>query len=303
MNGQPQSGFRDPTLVDFGGDAAGLGRRLERLGGVLVDRPLAHATGPRRLPGLWGEATARFQAEASDRPGQAGGHWDFAGRPPEPWRVTVPILDRSISLEVHPAPSGQIGVFLEQIEQWQWLANSAQMSATILSLFGHSGGASLAAAVAGCSVVHVDASKQAVALARRNAEASGLAAAPISWICEDAATFVRRAATRGRRFSGVVLDPPSWGHGPKGQAFSIDRDLVPLLAGIARLWDSAAPGPILLTCHSPGWHHRRLRETLTVALRARGSRAIPVESGPLGCTDDSGRRLDLGSFARTSSSA
>jgi 23S rRNA (cytosine1962-C5)-methyltransferase len=82
--------------------------------------------------------------------------------------------------------------------------------------------------------VHVDASRQAIALARRNAEASGLAAAAIRWVCEDARTFVARELRRGTRYDGVVLDPPSWGHGPKGQAFAIDRDLLPLVADLAQ---------------------------------------------------------------------
>ena len=297
MNGSAPEKFRsaprDPGLADFGGPE-GRGRRLERLGGVLVDRPLAHAIGPRRLPELWPQAGAVFSAS-----GPASGTWQVPRPLPDPWQVAVDVGPATLCLEVRPAPSGQIGVFLEQLPQWRWLAAAAPAGGTVLSLFGHSGAASLALAVGGAEVVHVDASRQAIAAARRNAEASGLAHLPIRWVCEDAATFVARQVRRGTRIAGAVLDPPSWGHGPKGQPFAIDRDLAPLMADVARMLEPPA-GPLLLTCHSPGWRHDRLEATLAAALRDAGGpfdAGVP-ESGPLGCLDDSGRTLDLGDFAR-----
>jgi 23S rRNA (cytosine1962-C5)-methyltransferase len=291
--------FRDPALADFGVDAAGAGRRLERLGGVLVDRPLPQTTVRRALPHLWRDASAVFTGTGTA--GVGDGRWELPGTLPEPWRVSVPVGSAMLSLEVKPAASGQIGVFLEQVEQWQWLARHTPADSSILSLFAHSGAATLALATAGAEVVHIDASKPSVELARRNAAASGLAAAAIRWICEDAATFVKRQLKRDASFSGAVLDPPSWGHGPKGQAFAIDRDLVPLLADVATLMARhvAGPrGPLLLTCHSPGWHPRRLHDTLKAACHDAGLDDGSFESGPLTCTDDSGRTLELGSFAR-----
>lgn len=301
MNDATDEKLRDPALVDFGIDAAGHGRRLERLAGLLVDRPLPQATGPRRRPAAWSGAAAVFRSAGGrgDR-----GTWEFSVPPPDPWIVQVPVGPATLALEVRPAPSGQIGVFLEQVEQWRWLARNTPRGAVMLSLFAHSGAATLALAAAGAEVVHVDASKQAVALARRNAAASGLAALPIRWVCDDAATFVARQSRRGARFSGVVLDPPSWGHGPRGEAFAIDRDLGPLVAAAVGLLAGAAaaspPGPLLLTCHSPAWHHRRLRDTLASACDAAGLPPGRLESGRLGCTDDSHRTLDLGDFARRS---
>ncbi len=283
MNALATEKFRDPSLVDFGG-----GRRLELLGGVLVDRPLALPDLPQRSrPGLWEAAGAVFSP--------AG--WHFPTPTPDPWIVHIS-LDRSkaISLEVRPAPSGQVGLFLEQMEQWRWLAAVTPPGARVLSLFAHSGAATLALAAAGADVVNVDASRPASAMARRNATASGLEAAPIRWICDDARAFVAREVRRGARYDGVVLDPPSWGHGSKGQAFSIDRDLLPLLSDIARLVTSPSAGPVLLTCHSPGWNPRRLHGTLTDIFRGR------IESGTLACDDAGGRPLALGAFARRSSS-
>jgi len=296
MNGPAAEKLRDPALVDFGVDAAGQGRRLERLAGLLVDRPCPQADGPRQRPAAWSGAAAVYRAST-----RGTGRWEFAAPLPEPWLVHVPVGAATLALEVRPAPSGQIGIFLEQVEQWRWLAAATPRAAVMLSLFGHSGAASLAMAAAGAEVVHVDASKQAIALARRNAAASGLADLPVRWVCEDAATFVARQSRRGARFSGAVLDPPSWGHGPKGEAFAIDRDLVPLLDAVTGLVvrEPGSPaGPLLLTCHSPAWHHRRLRDTLVSACTAAGLPPGRVESGRLGCIDDSRRPLDLGDFAR-----
>jgi len=292
MNAPTAGKFRDPSLVDFGVAAADGGRRLELLGTVLVDRPLLQPSLPRRRTTLWTAAAARFHAGA----GRAGG-WTFTAPPPDPWRVTVPLSAANLSLEVRPAPSGQIGVFLEQADQWEWLARETRAGMTLLSLFAHSGAATLAMAATGAEVVHVDASRQAIGLARRNALASGLASAVIRWVCEDARTFVARELRRGARYDGVVLDPPSWGHGPKGQAFAIDRDLAPLLHDLATLTEPPAArgptGPVLLTCHSPRWQRQRLRDTL--AAMFPGS---PIESGPLTCVDAAGRMLALGDFAR-----
>jgi 23S rRNA (cytosine1962-C5)-methyltransferase len=296
MNAPAHGKFRDPSLVDFGADAGGHGRRLELLGNVLVDRPLLQPDLPRRRTHHWTDAAAIFHATIG--PGRSG-EWTFSAPLPDPWRVAVPLTAATLSLEVRPAPSGQIGVFLEQAGQWEWLVRETPTGSTMLSLFAHSGAATLAMAAAGAHVVHVDASRQAIALARRNAEASGLADTPIRWVCEDARTFVTRELRRGARYDGVVLDPPSWGHGPKGQAFAIDRDLLPLVADLAELTAATAPGSpatlVLLTCHSPRWHHRRLRDTLAEVFPSGR-----FESGPLTCTDAAGRTIELGDFARRS---
>ena len=291
MNAPAAEKFRDPSLVDYGS-----GRRLELLGGVLVDRPLLLPDlPPRRLPRAWEAATATF----TTAPGRAGS-WHFSAPLPDPWLVRIPLAGpdtATLALEVRPAPSGQLGVFLEQFDQWCWLATGTPRGARMLSLFAHSGAATLALAAAGAEVVHVDASRQATALARRNAAASGLDTAPIRWLCEDARTFVSREVRRGARYDGVVLDPPSWGHGPKGQAFSIDRDLASLLADLAVLVGRGRTAPLLLTCHSPRWHHRRLHDTLAETF------GTVIESGRLACRDASGRQLSLGDFARSGPAA
>jgi 23S rRNA (cytosine1962-C5)-methyltransferase len=166
--------------------------------------------------------------------------------------------------------------------------------ATVLNLFAYTGVATLVAAAADASVVHVDGSRPTVVWARRNAELSGLAERPIRWIVDDAATFVARELRRGRRYDGVVLDPPSYGHGAGGRSWRLEEDLAPLLDQIAELVGGPR-GFVLLTAHTPGFWPDRLAEELAVSL---GAPVAGIERGPLTLTARSGATLDLGAFAR-----
>lgn len=276
----------DPALVDFGG-----GRRLERYGGWLVDRPHPAAIGSLAMPSAWKDAAAVFEDDSGD------GSWKFASPLPDPWLVRIAIpAATELRLHARPAPSGQLGIFLEHLPAWRWLAARCRPGDRILSLFAHTGGATLAAAAAGAEVFHVDASRQAIRGARENAAASGLSKAPIHWVQEDAARYCSRLLRRGDRFRGIVLDPPSYGHGPGGEAFSIDRDLEPLLGAIANL--RGDNGFVFVSCHSKGWDAKRLSDVLEAA-HGEASPGQRIDAGGLFCEDASGRRLDLGWFARS----
>lgn len=172
-------------LVDFGE-----GRRLEQFGGVLVDRPHPAATGLRLSGATWAETSLRY----------ADGQW-HASRPlPDPWMASVPLpggrLTTSLVLHLRPSPSGQVGLFLEHVEVSRWLAGVLEPGDRILSLFAHTGVATLAAAAAGGCVTHVDASRQAIRTARDNASSSELAGSAIRWIHDDCPAFVARLAPR-----------------------------------------------------------------------------------------------------------
>jgi len=294
MNESTLKKLPDPALLDFGVDHSGTGYRLEKMGDVVLIRPLPSTTARQQNPELWKEAHAIFRESR-----RCTGDWKFTAPLPDPWHIKFLLHGGPLHLHVRPSPSGQVGVFLEQVPQWQWLSQTTQKGSRVLSLFAHSGAATLALAQAGAEVVHVDSSRQSLKLARRNATASHLDAASIRWICEDAQRFVTRERTRGNTYDGFVLDPPSWGHGPKGEAFSIDKHLVSLLADCAQLLSPTAQGPILLTAHSHGWHHQRLAAALNSALQAASSRKLPISSGPLSCIDLSRRQLPLGGFARS----
>ena len=148
-----------------------------------------------------------------------------------------------------------MGVFPEQQENWEWIARQVQRhgdSPRVLNLFAYTGASTLAAAAAGAEVVHVDSARSTVEWARRNAKLSSLDSAPVRWIVDDARQFVRREIRRGNSYHGIILDPPSYGHGPKGQSWTLTRDLMPLLGDCRRLLASERLF-VLLTCHSAGW--------------------------------------------------
>jgi len=227
-------------------DAGGL-RRLERFGAYVIDRPAPAAGDPRRLPAAaWAAVGARFERD----PTAPGGRWVQDGGIPASWTGTF----EGLPLELRPTPAGQVGLFPEHAPVARWAAARAEAierargrPATVLNLFAYTGLASLVLARAGASVVHVDASRPAVAWARRNAALAGLADRPIRWLVEDATRFVAREARRGRLYDGVVLDPPTYGHGPGGGAWRMADDLEPLVAAIASLLD---PDRWFLVCTS-----------------------------------------------------
>ena len=213
-----------------------------------------------------------------------------------------------LTLELRPTAAGQVGLFPEHAAMLPWLRDrvaerAAERAAVgdrpaVLNLFAYTGLASLAAVGAGASVVHIDAARPTVTWARRNAELTGLSGAPIRWIVDDARAFTAREVRRGRRYDGIVLDPPSYGHGPGSAAWQIDRDLPLLLEACARL---LAPGGFaLLTAHSDGYGPGRLEGELAIAL-GRAARAL--ESGPLELVTADGRRLEIGAFARSAGGA
>ena len=152
----------------------------------------------------------------------------------------------------------------------------------------------MAAAVAGAEVVHLDAAKTVVAWARRNAGLSNLSGATIRWIVEDAMKYVEREVRRGNRYDALILDPPSYGHGPKGEAWKIERHLDDLLSRCAAL-TGGRPEFILLSCHSPGLRSGRLRACLAESFAGLASEAIRVR--PLYLRAADGRKLPSGLVA------
>ncbi len=265
----------------------GAGRRLERFGALVLDRPApAAAHLERQAPGAWANADARFA-----RPGATVGTWSPDTFGPL-WQVCVDDL----TFELRRTETVQVGLFLEQVPMWRWIRSrvaAAGRPLSVLNLFGYTGGSTLAAAAAGASVVHVDASRGAIAWARRNAALSGLAAAKIRWIVEDAPTFVRRELARGHRYDAVILDPPSFGHGPRREEWKFEGEIAGLLASCAALTagDRAFVG---LSAHTPGFGPEALGRALGAALDV----SVGLEAGPMELVAVSGARLPLGSFAR-----
>ncbi len=279
-------------LLDFGA-----GRKLERFGPWILDRPAPGADQPPKNRELWKSATARYEGDRATE-----GDWTPAAKK---WQVASGEFrvefgsGKEIKLLLSPLPSGQVGVFPEQLANWEWLnrksAKPQAVALRVLNLFAYTGGSTLAAACAGGEVTHVDAAKSMVARARENAQASGLADAPIRWIVEDALKFCEREVKRGRHYDAVTLDPPSYGHGPKGEAWSIKRDLLPLLK-LCRELTAGRLKFALCTCHTPGIGPAELSAYMSDGLF--GHCGQPPQTGTLYLETLDGRKLPSGTFAR-----
>lgn len=275
--------FVEYQLLDFGD-----GRKLERFGTIVLDRlsPAAEGAAPGDC-GLWNQATARYERTNGDK-----GVWQVNGAATlSPWTIS----HGSLRFELKLTEFGHLGVFPEQAANWDWIAErvrQAKEPLKVLNLFAYTGGSTLAAAAAGAEVVHVDAARNTVAWARHNAELSGLAEAPIRWIAEDAILFVRRELKRGNRYQGVILDPPSYGHGPKGEIWKLAEGLPELLSLCAELTE-ADRRFVLLSCHSFGFGPDELGRLLAQAFSGG-----QIDTSELTVSTAAGRRLHCGDMAR-----
>lgn len=279
------NGFHDDGRVDdYAFIDAGDGARLERFGEHVVARPHPAATEPRRAPSRWAETDLRFDRER-------GWSGDGLRAADDGWSVR---LD-DISLGLRPTGAGQVGLFPEHATLLPWLldrvAERSETSPTVLNLFAYTGLITLALARAGAAVAHVDGARPSVAWARRNAMLSGLDDRPIRWLVDDARGFVAREVRRGRRYDGVVLDPPTYGHGATGKSWRLAADLPQLLDDVRRLLEPG--GFVLLTAHAEALSPDDLGEHLAAI-------TDDVETGGLRLTAESGVVLELGAFARSS---
>jgi 23S rRNA (cytosine1962-C5)-methyltransferase len=292
----PTTGRKDTG--DSGGYGlldTGVRRRLERFGPMTIDRPAPGADGFRLAPEAWATVDLRF--DPAD--GWSGRAW-----PAEPWPIEID----GLTLELRPTASGGLGLYPEHAANLDWLAAQvgrqpaaraegagAAAPPQVLNLFAHTGMATLALARAGAAVAHVDGSRSAVAWARRNAELSGLADHPIRWLVDDAATFVAREARRGRRYDGIVMDPPAFGRAA-GREWRLEDDLPDLLAACRSV---ATPEAfVLLTAHSESVDGRGLAGMLRTAFGGRGDSIAVV---PLELRSPSGARMALGWAVRRGS--
>ena len=200
------------------------GEKLERWGKYILLRPDPQVLWdtPKKNP-AWKHLNAHYH-----RSKKGGGEWEFFDLP-EQWSIHY----RDLTFHLKPFSFKHTGLFPEQATNWDWfsdLIKNANRPVKVLNLFAYTGGATCAAAKAGASVTHVDASKGMVTWAKENAQASGLADAPIRWIVDDCVKFVEREIRRGNHYDAIIMDPPSYGRGPKGEIWKIEEKIHPFIA-------------------------------------------------------------------------
>jgi 23S rRNA (cytosine1962-C5)-methyltransferase len=249
--------WKDYELLDSGD-----GQKLERFGPYRFARPEVQALWSKTL-GVkeWQAADAVFQPSGEE----SGGHWQFKTKIPDKWELRYPLADGTgpdkggLRFSVMTTPGRHLGVFPECAAHWDWIAgiirrkrptSSAEGTTTnVLNLFGYTGLSTLAAAAAGAKVTHVDASKKSVGWARENQVLSGLAEKPVRWIVDDALKFVEREGRRGTKYDGIVLDPPKFGRGPKGEVWEVYQSLPELLLACRQIL-SDKPLFVVLTIYA-----------------------------------------------------
>lgn len=205
------------------------GEKLERWGDYILVRPDPQVIWdtPREQKG-WKNRNAHYHRSA-----KGGGEWEFFDLPKQ-WSITY----EGLTFQLKPFSFKHTGLFPEQAANWDWFSGKIRKAGRpvkVLNLFAYTGGATLAAAAAGASVTHVDASKGMVAWARENAASSKLGDAPIRWIVDDCVKFVEREIRRENRYDAVIMDPPSYGRGPKGEIWKIEDAIYPLVKLCAEL--------------------------------------------------------------------
>ena len=233
----------DYELLDSGD-----GRKLERFGKYVLARPCSQAMWrPLKSAADWSKADASFDRED-------GNNWHGRANLPKEWQIET----AGIKFKLGGTDFGHLGIFPEQRAQWRWLRQQVKASGegerrriSVLNLFAYSGGSTMAAALGGAEVCHLDASKGMVEWARENARLNGLADHPIRWIVDDAHKFMKREIRRGRTYDAIILDPPTFGRGAGGEMYKIERDLKDTLSLVRDLL-SDAPSFVLFSSHTPG---------------------------------------------------
>ena len=268
------------ALIDSGDQ-----QKLERFGPYLLARPCSQAVWRPCSPrSVWSGANATFSREGGNR-------WNTSNPLPESWVIEL----EGLLFKIAPTEFGHLGIFPEHSLLWSDLATliqAAPQPPNILNLFAYSGGATLAAARAGAKVCHLDASKGMVAWARENAALNGLSQAPIRWIIDDVVKFLKREEKRGSRYDGIILDPPSFGRGNKGEVFKIEDDLHTILS-LCRAILQPNPLFVLFTTHTPGMTPLVIHHLLTQMMQGSGGK---ITAGELVIPSENSFPLPYGGF-------
>lgn len=282
------------TIVAEPWDAWGLldcghGQKLERYGSIKVVRPEPQA--------MWAPARDDWDPDATFVPGsdeEGGGRWVQHRPVPRQWE-----LGRyGVSFNASLTPFRHLGFFPDMAPQWDWMRARAS-DADVLNLFGYTGVGSLLLSEAGARVVHVDASKKSVEQGKANGQLSGMADRPIRWIVDDATKFTAREVRRGKRYDGILLDPPKFGRGPEGEVWRLEENLAPLLMDCRKLLDQDSRF-LVLTVYAVRMSALAIGELVKQLLGDLGG---ALEMGEMGVREDArGLLLPTAIFARWSRS-
>jgi 23S rRNA (cytosine1962-C5)-methyltransferase len=281
--------WQDYELLDSGD-----GQKLERYGPYRLLRPEPEAVWRRSLPeSAWNKVHAVFKPS----PEENGGHWQALQKLPDRWTMEY----KQLRFYVQTTASRHLGVFPEQAAQWDWITRQIELSSRplrVLNLFGYTGLASLAAAQAGAAVTHLDAARKVVQWANENLALSNLGDRSVRWIVDDALKYVQREARRGSTYDGIILDPPKFGRGPKGEVWEFYK-LLPTLLEACRQILTPQPVFVALTAYAVKASPLTLYYALQEMMAGKNG---SLNAGEIALTEKSaGRLLSTAIFARWTS--
>ena len=259
--------WKDFELID-----ASNGEKLERWGDVILIRPDPQVIWNTEKGEVWAKANAHYHRSSS-----GGGEWEQRSMKKAEWVIGY----RDLRFHIKPTNFKHTGLFPEQAVNWDYMADvikKANRPVKVLNLFAYTGGATLACAAAGASVVHVDAAKGMVQWARDNAKLSGLENAPIRWIVDDCKKFIEREIRRGNRYDGIILDPPSYGRGPGGEVWKLEDSVYELCCLASQLLSDDALF-LLLNSYTTGLSASVMQYLLSVTAGRRGGSCSASEIG------------------------
>ena len=278
--------WKDYEILDMAN-----GEKLERWNNIYLVRPDPQIIwNDKQYPEKWKQANARY-----NRSSTGGGHWDYKKRLPDSWQIKY----KNLTFNIKPMGFKHTGIFPEQAVNWDWMINkikSEKREIKVLNLFAYTGGATVACASAGASVCHVDSSKGMTTWAKENIESSGLKDRPVRFIVDDVVKFVNREIRRGNKYDAIIMDPPSYGRGAKGEVWQFENniyDLVELCTNVL----SDNPLFFLINSYTTGISSKVLEDilNLTVAKKYRGK----LESGEIGIPmENSSLVLPCGIYGR-----
>lgn len=280
--------WTDYELLDSGN-----GMKLERFGSgnqaYVAARPEPRAFWKPENPDAWMSAHATFERTSS-----TDGKWNITTPPPDPWIIS----HQTLKFLLKPTSFKHVGVFPEQAVNWKWLNNQIHGDALkVLNLFAYTGGATMAALSAGAAVTHVDSAKSTITWAAENIKLSGLSEKPVRWIEDDAFKFVLKEAKRGNTYDGIIMDPPRFGRGAKGEVWKIEDHLPGLLSAVKNIL-SDKPRFILINAYTSDFSSIALVQSLVDITKDLGG---SVTFGELALTQTNSHRvLPSGIFARWS---
>lgn len=268
--------------IDYEIIDTGEGEKLERWGDVVLRRPDPQIIWPlKEETSKWVNADGHYHRSAS-----GGGNWEYQKRIPKNWKIKY----KELTFKIEPTGFKHTGLFPEQAVNWDWMMDKikgANRHINVLNLFAYTGGATVACAAAGASVCHVDAAKGMVEWAKDNISLSGLADSPVRFIVDDVLKFVQREQRRGKKYDGIIMDPPSYGRGPKGEIWKIEDALYSLIDECAKVL-SDKPLFFLVNSYTTGFSPKVVENILKLTVGSKykgklssGEVGLPVKTGGL----------------------